>query len=71
VSTAVAIVLAAVVLACALPMLWRMGQGRRAYCPPAGSGTTAMLRERQRELGARIESLARSDACPDTSPDRH
>jgi hypothetical protein len=71
VSRAVAIAVAAVALACPLHMLWRMRQGRRACCPPARGGAEAALRERQRELGARIESLAPSQARREAAPERH
>ncbi|MGH2945285.1 MAG: hypothetical protein ACRDPC_03305 [Solirubrobacteraceae bacterium] len=70
-STAVAIAIAAVALACPAHMLWRMRQGRRACCSPARSDAPAALRERQRELGARIESLAASEARREAAPGRH
>jgi hypothetical protein len=71
VSTAVAIGVAAVALACPLHMLWRIRQGRRVCCAPAGTDAAAALRERQRELGARIESLAASEARREAAPGRH
>jgi hypothetical protein len=70
-STAIAIMVAAAALACPLHMLWRMRQGRRACCPPARSHAAAALRERERELGARIESLASSEARREAAPERH
>jgi hypothetical protein len=71
VNTAVVIAVAAVALACPLHMLWRMRQGRRACYPPARSDAAAALRERQRELGSRIESLAPSEARREAAPERH
>ena len=72
-STAVAIAIAAVALACPAHMLWRMRQGRRACCSPARSdaAAAAALRERQRELGARIDSLAPSEARREAAPEGH
>jgi hypothetical protein len=70
VSTTVAIAVAAVALACPAHMLWRMRQGRRACCSPARSDAAA-LRERQRELRARIDSLAPSETRRESAPGRH
>jgi hypothetical protein len=71
VSTAVAIVVAVVALACPLHILWRMRQGRRACCSPARGDAAAALRARQRELGERIETLAPSEARREGAPGRH
>jgi hypothetical protein len=71
VSSAVAIAVAAVALACPLHMLSRMRHGRRASSSPARSDAAGALRERQLELGARIESLAPSEARREAAPERH
>jgi hypothetical protein len=71
VSTAALLVVAAIALACPLHMLWRMRHGRGACCPPVRSATAAALRERQRELAARTEWLASSEARREAAPDRH
>ena len=70
-STAAAIVVAALALACPLHMVWRVRQGRRGCCAPVGRGAAAARRERQRELGARIESLGPSVARREATPERH
>lgn len=70
-STAVAIAVAVVALACPLHTLWRMRQGRRACCPPARGDAAATLRQRQRVLGARIESLDSSEPGREAAPKRH
>jgi hypothetical protein len=62
VSTAAAIVVATVALACPLNMLSRARQGGRACCAPAAEDAAAAVRERQRALAERIESLARRES---------
>jgi hypothetical protein len=71
VSSAVAIVVAAIALACPLHMLWRLRHGRRACCPPARDGAAAGLGERQRALAARVDSLVDSAGRHESAPERH
>jgi len=71
VTTAVAIAVTTVALACPLHMLWRVGQGKRARCLPAGSDPAAALLERQRALAERVETVARSEPRSEPAPDRH
>ena len=52
---------AALALACALHMLWRMREGKRAGCLPAGRDPASELADRQRALAEDIEALARLD----------
>jgi hypothetical protein len=59
VSTAAAIVVAGIALACPLHMLWHMRPGRRASCLPARGDAVVELRERQRALAGRVDSRAR------------
>jgi hypothetical protein len=71
VSTALAIVIAAVALACLLHMLWRARQGRRACCAPAADDAAAAVGARQRALAERIESLGGSATPRECAPERH
>jgi hypothetical protein len=63
VSTAAAIVVATVALACPLHVLCRVRQGRRA-CAPAADDAGSAVPERQRHLAERLESLARRASAP-------
>jgi hypothetical protein len=71
VSTAAVLVVAAVALSCPLHMLWRMRHGWHACCTPASRGEAVALRERQRALAERIQSVADSGASRESGPDRH
>jgi len=71
VSTAAALVVAAVALACPLHMLWRARQGRRGCCPPARRDTAVELREYHRALAERIESLGGSAPGRESAAERH
>jgi hypothetical protein len=71
VSTAVAIVAAAVALACPLHMLARTRQGRRACCGPLRRDPAVEVRERRLALAERIELLADSRARDESAPERH
>jgi hypothetical protein len=62
VSTAAAIVVATAALACPLHILSRARQRRRACCAAAADDAAAALRERQRALAERIDSLARRES---------
>jgi hypothetical protein len=70
VSTAAAIVVATVALACPLHMLWRARQGRRECCAPARHDAAAALRARQHALADHIPSL-RPEVRHEIAPERH
>ena len=70
-STALAIVIAAVALACPMHMLWRARQRRRACCAAAADDAAAAVGARQRALAERIESLGGSATPSECGPERH
>ena len=57
-TTALVIVVAVGALACPLHMLWAIARRRRPSCLLLGDRCRAALSERQRQLAARVETVA-------------